>query len=95
MVREAGRDYFLRLILFSLCCAQDNVCNEVFDTLSYFMHIDDRESRIFALRSVGSMCIRHYDYMLGAELMTHYQMLLRGDTTPIPMKVQVFNGFEN
>lgn len=53
------------------------------------MHMEDRESRLFALRSVGSMCIRHYDYMLGAELMAHYQMLLRGEDTPIPMKVQV------
>lgn len=53
------------------------------------MHIDDKESRLFALRSVGSMCIRHYEYMLGSELMAHYQVLLRGEDTPIPMKVQV------
>ncbi|XP_065206815.1 nipped-B-like protein [Planococcus citri] len=72
----------------------DNICNEVFDTLSYFMHIDDKESRLFALRSVGSMCIRHYEYMLGPELMAHYQLLLRGEDTPIPMKVQVLNNIK-
>lgn len=75
--------------LTDLLLLQDNICDEVFETLTYFMHIEDRESSLFALRSVGSMCIRHYDYMLGAELMTHYQMLLRGEDTAIPMKVQV------
>lgn len=53
------------------------------------MHMEDKESSLFALRSVGSMCIRHYDYMLGPELMAHYQTLLRSESTAIPMKVQV------
>lgn len=53
------------------------------------MHLEDRESSLFALRSVGSMCIRHYDYMMGQELMAHYQMIMRGETAPVPMKVQV------
>jgi hypothetical protein len=29
--------------------------------------------------------------MMGHELMEHYQMLMRGETAPVPMKVQVMS----
>lgn len=81
----------IRIIYYLFCTFdfQANICDDVFDVLYYFMHMDDKESSLFALKSIGNICIRHYEYMMQPTLRNHYQYILREDNMAVNMKVQV------
>jgi len=63
----------------------------VCDTLAYFVRQPNEDIQLFTLKAIGSLCIRHYDFMLGSELKTLYHRLLTEDDAPLHMRTQVNN----
>ena len=59
------------------------------DTLAYFVRQPNEDIQLFTLKAIGSLCIRHYDFMLGHELKTLYHRLLTEDDAPLHMRTQV------
>ena len=59
------------------------------DTLAYFVRQPNEDIQLFTLKAIGSLCIRHYDFMLGTELKTLYHRLLTEDDAPLHMRTQV------
>ncbi|XP_033210701.1 nipped-B-like protein [Belonocnema kinseyi] len=72
----------------------DNIKNQVFETLTYFVHLDNDDIKYFTLKSIGSLCIRHYDFMMLSELKELYHYLLTSDLAPVNMRIQVLNNIE-
>ncbi|XP_034230674.1 nipped-B-like protein [Thrips palmi] len=72
----------------------EDIKNQVFETLIYFVKLDDKDIQIYTLRAIGSLCIRHYDFMLQSDLKALYHGLLTGADAPLQMKVQVLNNIE-
>lgn len=68
---------------------QEDIKNQVFEALIYFVKLEDKDIQIYTLRAIGSLCIRHYDFMLQSDLKDLYHGLLTGTDAPLPMKVQV------
>lgn len=56
--------------------------------MSYFMHANEDDTKLFALKAIGSICIRHYDFMLCQDLMNTYLDILSNNVSDI-MKSQV------
>ncbi|KAJ1519897.1 hypothetical protein ONE63_004137 [Megalurothrips usitatus] len=71
-----------------------DIKNKVFDTLMYFVNLADKDLQNFTLRAIGSLCIRHYEFMLQTELKTLYHRLLTCPDTLTVMRVQVLNNIE-
>lgn len=77
-------------VIFELCFGlQADIKNQVFDTLIYFVGLPDKDIQIYTLRAIGSLCIRHYEFMLQSELKTLYHHLLTSSEAPVQMRVQV------
>jgi len=57
--------------------------------MSYFMHTNEDDTKLFALKAIGSICIRHYDFMLCQDLMNTYLDILSNNSVPNIMKSQV------
>jgi len=68
---------------------QDDIKNQVFDTLSYFVNFPDQDIQTFTLKAIGSLCIRHYEFMLGEVLKSLYHRLLTDPDAPLQMRTQV------
>ena len=68
---------------------QDDIKDQVCDTLAYFVKQPNEDIQLFTLKAIGSLCIRHYDFMLGNELKTLYHRLLTQDDAPLHMRTQV------
>lgn len=67
---------------------QEKISHDVFDTFSFFL-TQDEDSKYYALKAIGNVCIRHYELMLGPVLKTLYHQLLKEEDAPLAMKVQV------
>jgi len=52
------------------------------------MHANEDDTKLFALKAIGSICIRHYDFMLCQDLMNTYLDILSNNVSDI-MKSQV------
>ena len=63
--------------------------DEVFETTFYFMVHDDVEVQKDALHALGSICIRHYDYMLKSKLKSLYIDILNEDFYCVQHKIKV------
>lgn len=57
--------------------------------MSYFMHANDTDTQLFALKAFGSICIRHYDFMLSPDLMNTYLEVLSVNVPEFKLKAQV------
>lgn len=57
--------------------------------MSYFMRTNEDDTKLFALKAIGSICIRHYDFMLCQDLMNLYLEILSDNDVPNIMKSQV------
>lgn len=55
------------------------------------MHANEDDTKLFALKAIGSICIRHYDFMLCQDLMNTYLDILSNNDVPNIMKSQVCN----
>lgn len=72
----------------------DNIKDQVFETLNYFVHLDNDDIRHFTLSAIGSLCIRHYEFMLLPELKELYHHLLTSENALVHMRIQVLNNIE-
>lgn len=72
----------------------DNIKDKVFETLSYFVHLDNDDIRHFTLSAIGSLCIRHYEFMMLPELKELYHHLLTSEYALVHMRIQVLNNIE-
>ncbi|GLH15037.1 hypothetical protein R5R35_008246 [Gryllus longicercus] len=72
----------------------ENVKDQVFETLAYFVQQPNEDMQTYTLKAIGSLCIRHYEFMLGPELKTLYHRLLTSDDAPLMMRTQVLNNIE-
>jgi cohesin loading factor subunit SCC2 len=73
---------------------QSDIKEQVFQSLFYFLQNGNSDVQYFTLQAIGSMCIRHYDYMLLPELKTMYHLMLTEPHTIIGMRIQVLNNIE-
>jgi cohesin loading factor subunit SCC2 len=73
---------------------ENNIKDQVCDTLAYFVRQPNEDIQLFTLKAIGSLCIRHYDFMLGTELKTLYHRLLTEDDAPLHMRTQVLQNIE-
>ncbi|KAK9497633.1 hypothetical protein O3M35_004324 [Rhynocoris fuscipes] len=71
----------------------ETIKDDVFNTFLYFLNYDE-DSQHYTLKAVGSVCIRHYELMLGMELKGIYHKYLTDENAPLQMKVQVLNNIE-
>lgn len=72
----------------------DNIKDQVFETLNYFVHLDNDDIRHFTLSAIGSLCIRHYEFMMLPELKELYHHLLTSEHALVNMRIQVLNNIE-
>ncbi|CAL1674077.1 unnamed protein product [Lasius platythorax] len=72
----------------------DNIKDQVFETLNYFVHLDNDDIRHFTLSAIGSLCIRHYEFMMLPELKELYHHLLTSEQALVHMRIQVLNNIE-
>lgn len=59
----------------------------VFNTFLFYLELRDLKS--FTLKAIGSVCIRHYDMMLGPELKQMYHDILSDPECSFELKIQV------
>lgn len=63
--------------------------------MTYFLQRDDIDIQTNTLKAVGSICIRHYEFMLENELKGFYHRQLTSEDAPLKMKVEVLMNIEN
>ncbi|XP_076644013.1 nipped-B cohesin loading factor isoform X2 [Halictus rubicundus] len=72
----------------------ENIKDQVFETLNYFVNLDNDDIKQFTLSAIGSLCIRHYEFMLLPELKELYHHLLTSENALVHMRIQVLNNVE-
>nr|CAD7424434.1 unnamed protein product [Timema monikensis] len=72
----------------------EDIKDQVFETLLYFVQQPSEDIQIYTLKAIGSLCIRHYEFMLANELKFMYQRLLTESDAPLLMRIQVLNNIE-
>ena len=72
----------------------ENIKDQVFETLSFFVNQENDDMRFYTLSAIGSLCIRHYEFMLLPQLRELYQYFLTSDCAPVQMRIQVLNNIE-
>lgn len=70
-----------------------NIKDQVVDILMYFLQ-NRPEYRLFILKAIGFISIRHYELMLTPELKTMYQEILSDAYADTQIKKQVLNNIE-
>lgn len=73
---------------------QENITDQVFEAMTYFLHQDDVDIQANTLKAVGSICIRHYEFMLQNDLKEVYHRLLTSEDAPLNMKSEVLINIE-
>ncbi|XP_013182158.1 PREDICTED: nipped-B protein [Papilio xuthus] len=71
-----------------------DIKEQVFGTLMFFVALDDEDFVSHTLKALGSVCVRHYELMLRADLKEFYHQLLTSDLAPIEMKADVLKNIE-
>ncbi|KAG5893186.1 hypothetical protein JTB14_016463 [Gonioctena quinquepunctata] len=69
--------------------------DEVYQTMTFFLQRDDIDIQANTLKAIGSICIRHYEFMLQNELKLFYHSQLTSEEAPLRMKVEVLINIEN
>ncbi|XP_025832337.1 nipped-B-like protein A [Agrilus planipennis] len=71
-----------------------DIKDQVFQTLMYFLQQEDTDLQAYTLNAIGSICIRHYEFMLENELKTFYHRMLTSEDAPLIMKSEVLVNIE-
>lgn len=69
--------------------------DQVYLNFMYFLQQDDVDIQSNTLKAVGSICIRHHEFMLEPELKDFYHRQLVIDDAPLQMKIDVLLNVEN
>ncbi|CAG9855417.1 unnamed protein product [Phyllotreta striolata] len=69
--------------------------DEVYQNMAYFLQTDDIDIQTNTLKAIGSICIRHYEFMLQDELKNFYHKQLTCEDAPLRMKVEVLVNIES
>ncbi|XP_046458023.1 LOW QUALITY PROTEIN: nipped-B-like protein A [Daphnia pulex] len=72
----------------------DSTKQQVMEILLYFVCQNCTDMQFFTLQAIGSVCIRHYDFMLGESLKSVYLNRLLEPSVALRLKVQVLNNIE-
>ncbi|XP_022901337.1 nipped-B protein [Onthophagus taurus] len=72
-----------------------DIKDQVFKTMSFFLLQQEFDIQANTLKSIGSICIRHYEFMLEPELKSFYHKMLTSDDVPLKMKSEVLINIEN
>lgn len=62
--------------------------------MMFFVGLEDEDFVSHTLKALGSICVRHYEFMLRPELKEFYHQLLTSDLAPIEMKADVLRNIE-
>lgn len=73
---------------------QCDITDQVYRTLCYFLQQDDSDIQANTLKAIGSICIRHYEFMLEDELKIFYHRMLMSGDVPLKMKTEVLINIE-
>lgn len=73
---------------------QSDIKDQVFRNLMFFLNLDDEDFQAHTLKSVGSVCVRHYEFMLQPELKEYYHYLLSSELASLDMKAEVLKNIE-
>ncbi|XP_063378553.1 nipped-B-like protein [Cydia fagiglandana] len=71
-----------------------DIKEQLFTTLMFFVGLEDEDFVSHTLKALGSVCVRHYEFMLRPELKEFYHQLLTSDLAPIEMKADVLRNVE-
>ncbi|KAL0842082.1 hypothetical protein ABMA28_014275 [Loxostege sticticalis] len=71
-----------------------DIKEQVFTTMMFFVSLEDEDFVSHTLKALGSICVRHYEFMLRPELKDFYHQLLTSDLAPIEMKADVLRNIE-
>lgn len=66
---------------------QNKILSSVFETFLFYLTKDSFKA--FALKAIGSICIRHFQLMLGLQLNQLYNDILSNPGADWELKVQV------
>lgn len=58
------------------------------------MQQDDFDIQANTLKAIGSVCIRHYEFMLEEELKLFYHRMLMSEDVPLKMRTEVLINIE-
>ncbi|GBP81715.1 Nipped-B protein [Eumeta japonica] len=72
----------------------NDIKEQVFNTLMFFINLEEEDFVSHTLKALGSVCVRHYEFMLRDELKLFYHQVLTSDLAPIEMKVDVLRNIE-
>ncbi|XP_026745649.1 nipped-B-like protein [Trichoplusia ni] len=71
-----------------------DIKEQIFSTLMFFVGLEDEDFVSHTLKALGSVCVRHYEFMLRPELKEFYHQLLTSDLAPVEMKADVLRNIE-
>ena len=74
---------------------QEDITEQVFDTLMYFMDQTDPSIRHYTLQALGFVCIRHYELMMGTRLKQLYHTLLLDQSVNTTLRIQTLQNIES
>ncbi|GAB6029016.1 hypothetical protein CHUAL_004804 [Chamberlinius hualienensis] len=91
--------HFCRYFDFEANCkneytSQGSIKERLFECLMYFVRHPDENVKSMALTSLGSLCIRHYELMLGKEVKSLYNEMLTKDDAVVTLKCQVLKNIQ-
>uniref|UniRef100_A0A1Q3FVX1 Nipped-B protein n=2 Tax=Culex tarsalis TaxID=7177 RepID=A0A1Q3FVX1_CULTA len=66
-----------------------NICDDVYNTLAFFLSCSHSEICKETLLSMGNFCVKNYEYLTKTELREYYNYLLTQDTVLTEMKINV------
>ncbi|KAF7267144.1 hypothetical protein GWI33_019635 [Rhynchophorus ferrugineus] len=69
--------------------------DQVYINMMYFLQQDDVDIQSNTLKAIGSICIRHHEFMLEPELKEFYHRQLIIEDSPLQMKIDVLINIEN
>ncbi|CAL4060266.1 unnamed protein product, partial [Meganyctiphanes norvegica] len=76
------------------CGLPEDIVIDVFATLLYFMDLTDINLQYCTLQSLGSVCIRYYELMMGPDLKDLYNTLLVDQGTNTQLRIQTLQNVE-
>lgn len=72
-----------------------DIKDKIYSMFIYFLQQDDDDIQGNTLKAMGSICIRHYEFMLEDELKCFYHRMLTSDEVPLKMKSEVLYNIES
>lgn len=72
-----------------------DIKEQVYQLMMYYLHLEDQDIQMNTLKAVGSICIRHYEFMLENDLKIFYHNVLVNPDASYGLKTQVLLNIEN